>query len=571
PDDRAVAWKSIEDHLKGLTPVHQVEYRMRTKDGQYRWILDRAKVVQRDASGNPVRMSGTHTDITERKKAEAERTRLIMAFEQVDEGIMITDSDGIIQFANPAFERLAGYGCGELVGRHARVLTRGSLNRSVYSDIINTLVRGEAWSGLISTRRRDGTVHEVQALSSPVKDGSGNIVSYINIHRDVTLERKLERDLRQAQKMESIGTLAGGIAHDFNNILAIILGYSELSLTRLRPETPLHQDVTNIMTAALRAKDLVNQILTFSRQTEQKQQTLQMTSVVRDALKLLRSTLPSTIEIRQEIEIAPENSTVLADLTQIHQVLMNLCTNAAHAMRASGTLTVRLSKLKSSSPILPSGFAGKPFIELSVTDTGHGMNAATIERIFDPYFTTKSSGEGTGLGLSVVQGIVKGHGGEITVESKPGWGTTFRVFFPALDGHTAEEATAYDRPPSGRERILFVDDEQFLVELGKSILERLGYKVTARSSSREALETFLAEPFAFDLVITDMTMPELTGIALAERLWAAREDIPVILCSGFNQRITPRQAEELGIKEYVTKPYSMTALAKAVRKVLDRE
>ncbi|MGO9374065.1 MAG: PAS domain S-box protein [Syntrophobacteraceae bacterium] len=511
-------------------------------------------------------------DITERKSAEAERSRLIMAIEQVDEGIMITDENWIIQFVNPAFERITSYSSDELIGRHTRILKSDAQDQAFYTNIQKTLARGEVWSGLISAKRKDGTLYQVQALSSPVKDLSGNIINYINISRDVTLENKLERELRQAQKIESIGTLAGGIAHDFNNILGIILGYAELAQTSATTKSPQHKHLTQVLQAALRAKDLVSQILTFSRQTEQKKQPLQIAPVVKEALKLLRSSLPTTIEIRPEIEIPPENDVVLADPTQIHQVLMNLCTNAAHAMRTSGgVLSVCLSEVDASAVSGPPGLRTRPYLRLAVTDTGDGMDAAVMERIFDPYFTTKGVGEGTGLGLSVVQGIVKNHGGVITVYSEPGRGTTFHVLLPTIEEHAAPEFVTNEVSPRGNERILFVDDEKSIVGFGKDMLDGLGYKVTAKTSSLEALETFRAEPGAFDLVITDMTMPDLTGAALAQRLWAIRKDIPIILCSGFSHLIDGSQAKELGIREYVTKPYTLTTLAKAVRKALDQK
>jgi PAS domain S-box-containing protein len=511
-------------------------------------------------------------DITERRSAEAERARLIMAIEQVDEGIMITDENWIIQFVNPAFERITSYSGEELIGRHARVLKSDAQDQAFYTKIRNTLASGQVWSGLISAKKKDGTLYQVQALSSPVKDASGKIINYINIRRDVTLENKLERELRQAQKMESIGTLAGGIAHDFNNILGIILGYAELAQTTATTESPQHKHLTQVRQAALRAKDLVSQILTFSRQTEQQKQPLQIAPVVKEALKLLRSSLPTTIEVRPEIEIPPGNDVVLADPTQIHQVLMNLCTNAAHAMRTSGgVLSVHLSEVDASAVPGPPGLRTGPYLRLAVTDTGDGMDAAVMERIFDPYFTTKGVGEGTGLGLSVVQGIVENHGGVITVYSEPGRGTTFHIFFPTIEEHAAPEVVTNEVSPHGNERILFVDDEKSIVGFGKDMLEGLGYKVTAKTSSLEALETFRAEPGAFDLVITDMTMPVLTGAALAQRLWAIRKDIPIILCSGFSQLIDGSQAKELGIREYVTKPYTLTTLAKAVRKALDQK
>ncbi len=382
---------------------------------------------------------------------------------------------------------------------------------------------------------------------------------------------RLEHELRQSQKMEAIGTLAGGIAHDFNNILTAIIGYTEMAQQKVAKQEAAARDLERVQEASSRAKELVKRILTFSRRDEQERKPVQLTAIVEEVLKLLRSTLPSTIEIHQHIATAPQMDTVLADPTQLHQMLMNLGTNAAHAMRAlGGVLSVSLSEVLANGSLtaLHPGLRPGPCLRLTVSDTGHGMEAGIKERIFEPYFTTKKVGEGTGMGLAVVQGIVKNHGGAISVYSEPGQGTTFHIFLPRAEGKIGRQPAPDQLPSGGTERILFVDDEAMLADLGMQLLESLGYTVTATVNSREALAFFRAEPQAFDLVITDMTMPGLTGHELAGELMAVRPDIPIILCTGFSEQMSEKTAKETGIKGYLMKPYTADSLNTTIRGVL---
>jgi PAS domain S-box-containing protein len=513
-------------------------------------------------------------DITERKRTEEERARLATVIEQTAEGIIVTDTRWIIQYANPALKRISGYETGEIVGRHARVLMSDRYDRVSYRTIQDSLNRGEAWSGQVISRRKDGSFYEAEVAVSPVRDESGAIINHVSIHRDITHEVRLEKELRQAQKMEAIGRLAGGIAHDFNNILMGIMGYTEMALSRVQGNDLIRRYLQRILDGSSRASELVKQILTFSRKSDQERKLVHIAPTINEGLKLLRSTLPSTIEIQQDIAIAPEDGVILADPTQIHQVLMNLCTNAAHAMRASGgVLGVKLSTILADAQFVsghPDMSEGQ-YVCLSVSDTGHGMDAGVMERIFDPYFTTKGVGEGSGMGLALVQGIVQSCGGTICVSSKPGRGTLFEVYFPRIEQKVPQEGGVVEALASGSERILFVDDEEALTDLGKEILESLGYRVNAVMSSLEALDIFRARPDAFDLIITDMTMPNLTGNELAAELMAVRPDIPIILCTGFSEIIDEKQAKDAGIREFVMKPYVITSLAKMIRKVLDQE
>jgi signal transduction histidine kinase/CheY-like chemotaxis protein/streptogramin lyase len=379
-----------------------------------------------------------------------------------------------------------------------------------------------------------------------------------------------QQQLIQAQKMEAIGTLAGGIAHDFNNILGAIVGYTELALDDLPEGTRVQKNVQYVLTGAERAAALVKQILAFSRQAVQERKPVILRAIVEDALKLLRSSLPSTIEIRRDIRA--ETNTILGDPTQIHQVMMNLGTNAAHAMKEKGgTLEVNLDKvvLDEETAAREHNIKPGPYLRLTVSDTGYGIPKAVMKRIFEPYFTTKKTGEGTGMGLAVVHGIVKSHGGDISVYSEPGKGTTFHVFLPEIETQVKTESPLKEKPPGGSERILLVDDEASLAEIGTQILERLGYEVEGISNPIDALETFREKPNQYHLVISDLTMPHMTGIQLAREIKKINPDIPVILCSGHSAPLTGEQIKTLGISDFIMKPIVKSELAQVVRRVLD--
>ena len=397
-------------------------------------------------------------------------------------------------------------------------------------------------------------------------------VLHARLQRDIKEGEKdyLETQLQQAQKMEAIGTLAGGIAHDFNNILGGIIGYAELAKMKAPEGSNIIAYLDKMIKSGDRAADLIKQILTLSRQHKQKQRPVQVRHIIKETLSLLRATLPTTIEIRQDL--AKDAGVVNADPTQMHQVIMNLATNAGHAMQKDGGVlevtlaNVELDDLSAEKHLdLDAG----SYLRLTVSDTGYGMTSEIMERIFDPYFTTKDTGEGTGLGLSVAQGIIKAHGGTITVYSEMGKGTTFHVYLPLILEEEREEKKSEGPLPTGNERILFIDDEQVLVDIGGQILEQLGYEVVTKRSSVQALELFRAEPDRFDLVITDMTMPHMTGDKLAQELMKIRPKIPIILCTGHSGLVSEEKAEEIGIKAFVMKPLVMRNLAETVRKVLD--
>jgi len=383
---------------------------------------------------------------------------------------------------------------------------------------------------------------------------------------------KYERQLQQVLKIQAIGTLAGGIAHDFNNILFPIVGYTELTMDEVPDDSVAHNNLEEILKAANRAKDLVQQILTFSRQSGQERKPVKVHLVIKEALKLLRASIPASIEIIHKID--DDCHPVMGDATQIHQVIMNLCTNAYQAMQdTGGTLEVSLSEVDVGYEVTVEKIGMQPgkHLQLLVRDEGCGMDAAVLNRIFEPYYTTKEQGKGTGLGLSVIHGIVKNHRGDISVTSSPGKGTTFKVYLPITeDADLVKEFEPSNGAAKGNEHILLIDDEEQIVSMEQQMLENLGYEVTARTDSNEALKEFSEKPQNFDLVITDMTMPHMTGDELAQKLLDIKPDIPVILCTGFNEDITEEKALSMGIQKFVMKPVIKNDLATTIRTVLDQ-
>jgi PAS domain S-box-containing protein len=476
-------------------------------------------------------------------------------------------SQGKFIEANPAIVEMFGYQSrDEFIAVNVVNLYQNPEDRNKFKEEISKY--GSVNKYEVKLKKKDGTpfVGSVSAVS--VKDADGKIKYYDGILENTTGKRELELQLQQAQKMEAIGTLAGGIAHDFNNILSAIIGYTELSLNDIEKESILYQNLQEIFRAGGRAKDLVKQILTFSRQTTQELKPVQVKLICKEAIKFLRASLPTTIEIHQEIE---NDSLVMADPTQIHQVLMNLCTNAGHAMgEKGGVLEVKVADVQLKADFMAQHKELKPgpYLELSVSDTGYGIPAHLLDRIFDPFFTTKEKSEGTGMGLSVVHGIVGSYGGKIIVSSEPGKGTTFKIYLPTVERDEAPQPIAEESIAGGTERILFVDDEPALVKIGKQMLESLGYKVTGRTSSVEALELFKAKADSFDLVITDMTMPNMTGDELARELIRVKPEIPVILCTGYSARINQQRAAAMGIRAFVSKPVPRMDIAKTIRNII---
>ena len=502
-------------------------------------------------------------------------------FENSVEGIFQRTLEGRLLSANPAMAKMFGYDSpGELLSSVTNIGEQLYVSPEDRSALIKTLKETGAVRGFeVQQRRKDGSIFWVVANVRAVKDKTGNILRLEGTYEDITERKraeeervKFEAQLRQAQKMEAIGTLAGGIAHDFNNILGAVLGFAEMMEEDALPGSPEQLRAEQIQKAGLRGRDLVKQILTFSRQTSHEKEPVALRDIIEEVLKLLRPALPSTIAITTRI--LTHESVTLADSVQMHQILMNLCTNAAHAMSKKGGLleiTLEDARFPPGAPVPDPCMKSTDYLKLSVRDTGQGIEEETLKQIFDPFFTTKAPGEGTGLGLSVVHGIVRDHTGCVVVESKPGRGSTFHVYLPKLEASVVAEIKGAAATPRGNERILFVDDEQVMVDLNKERLRSLGYKAVTCVSSKKALDIFKKRPDRFDLIIADYTMPDLTGINLAEELFKVRPDVPVILCTGAKDPNLPEMAKKAAIRAVLTKPFTKKELAEAVRKVLDEK
>ena len=575
PPDRYVEEDEKMNRVAGgdITPRFET-VRIR-KDGQR---IDVAVTISpiKDSDGNVVGVSRIIRDITDRKRAidalRESETRFRELAEYIDEVFWIADPEEAKKlYISPAYERIWGITCQSAYEKPHMWLDAirpGDRDRVIRAlEIKRTQGTYDEEYRII---RPDGTERCIRDRAFPVRDAAGAIRRWVGVAEDVTKYRNLEEQLRQTQKMEAIGTLAGGIAHDFNNTLAAINGYTELSQMILTGNDQVRRYLDSVLQAASRAADLVRQILTFSRQERVERRLIQLRPVVAETIKLLRASIPSTIEFN--ISLATNAPTVLADATQIHQILMNLGTNACHAMKGRpGRLEIKLERC----PIDVAQAATQPrlrpglYARVSVSDTGSGMDQATLRRIFEPFFTTKPPGEGTGLGLSVVHGIMESHDGAVTVYSHLGEGTVFHLYFPEQAGEVAEVGSDGEPVPIGNgERILFIDDEELLAQLGQKTLTTLGYQVECATKPAEALAVVRADPQRFDLVLTDQTMPGMTGIFLATQLRHIRPDLPVILMTGYSMALRSDQIDAAGILQVLMKPTSIHSMGVAVHAAL---
>jgi PAS domain S-box-containing protein len=556
--------------LKQNGVISSFEVRLYRKDMSTIWVSINARPIY-DSKGQLLHFEGLVQDITQRKKTETQLQQLSTAVEQAAENIMITDGQGRIAYVNPSFERSSGYSKAELINKDPRLLYTDENNAEIYDDIWGAATRGKTWTGRITRKKKDGEAIIEDVTVSSIKSQTGRFLGYVSVNRDVTEKVKIENQLRQAQKMEAIGTLAGGIAHDFNNILGVIIGCSELALSNLSKDHSSGADIEKVLEAGLGAKSLVRQILTFSRQSKSESLPLILQPFLKEVTKFLRASLPATIDI--QLSIDTPNGVVLADPIQIQQILMNLCSNSSHAMSPDGgKLFITLSDAKVSdaeTAQLPDLKPGN-YLKLTVRDTGSGIPEDCIHRIFDPFFTTKKISEGTGLGLSVVHGIVKKHDGAVLVDSIPGQGAIFDVFLPKLEHPDIKIVAEHVSDlPKGTEQILLVDDEAILADILHRILTGLGYGVYTHTSSIKALEMFLENPDRFELVIVDHTMPELTGTMFAGEIRKIRPKLPIILCTGLNDKHAEEEANKAKISRMLIKPIRRDELALVIREVLD--
>jgi PAS domain S-box-containing protein len=581
PEDRDRVMASI---LGGLES--SIEHRMIRRDGAPIIVETHGRTIA--YQGRQVRITAI-SDISESKRVEEElrksrdelELRVLERTEELSRAstynrslleanpdpLVTISPEGKITDVNAATELATGYSRQELLGTDfSDYFTESEKARAGYRRVFDEgLVRDYP----LDIRHRDGHITPVIYNASIYRDGMGSVIGAFAAARDISGQRQLEAQLRQAQKMEALGTLSGGIAHDFNNILAAIIGFTDLLAGHAAVGSRDERHLKRVMEASLRGRELVRQMLTFSRKTEQEKKPLLLSGVVNESVRLLRASIPATISIGVETE--SESGMILGDPTQLQQIVMNLCTNAAYAMREKGgVLDVELSDF-SVSPSHPDRHGVEPglYMKLVVRDTGTGISPDILDKIFDPFFTTKKLGEGTGLGLSVVHGIVREGNGHITVESTPGEGSTFTIYFPKTAEEPRTEGSRGDTIPTGSERILFVDDEEALVEMGEDILAELGYDVTSRTSSTEALALLEEDPNGFDLVITDQTIPDMTGMELAREVLLLRPDMPMIMCTGFSHIVDANRAKAAGIRAFAMKPLTKREIARTIRQVLD--
>ncbi|ADW18878.1 multi-sensor hybrid histidine kinase [Desulfobulbus propionicus DSM 2032] len=508
-------------------------------------------------------------DVSAERKSAAWQRRLAAAVDQVKEAVLIVDDQGIIEYANVALGEMTGYSRGECGGQPARMLWAREQDAHFDQKFEDVVKLGEVWRGRIVNQRKDGSLFVAAATVSPVRDTMGAITHYVLVQRDITHEVEIDARMRQAQKMEAIGTLAGGIAHDFNNILGGIIGFTDMALLQCAPGTELHSNLLHIRQGGKRAADLVQQILTFSRQSAEEKSPVVVAALIQESLKLMRATLPATIDIKQELW---ENTAkVMAAPVQIQQIVMNLCANAFYSMKEKGgRLTLRLRRKRAAELGKTGDHEAGDWLALVVEDTGQGMENETLQRIFTPFFTTKKPGEGTGMGLSVVHGIVRDLGGEITVRSQPEEGTVFTVLLPLVDQEPHGELLSGEGPLlTGTEHVLVVDDEKEIRETCRMMLGHLGYAVTTSGSPLEVLALLDRAQPPVDLVITDQTMPKMTGLDLTEEIRRLHPEIPVILCTGYSDRLNYDIAREAGACDLLMKPVDLRGLSAAVRSALD--
>ena len=574
PDDLALRLQFVTGLTSGKLANGQQERRFLHRNGSVVWTLIWSN-LQQDPKDRPLHFISLVQDITERKKAEEELQLARFCIDHAAVAIFRVADEGKIMDVNEHACRSLGYRRQELLGMTIFDIDP-SFSPEIWVEHRRKLAAERVRVIQAQHRRKDGTCFPIEITANYFEqDGKGFTFSFatdISSRIDAEQDReKLEAQLRQAHKMEAIGTLAGGIAHDFNNILSVIIGTANLLEFSDGLAEADRSGLQQILTAAERARQLVKQILTFSRRGEQQRLLVNLKPVVKETFNFLKATLPSSIEVRQSIHA--DVGAILADPTQMQQVLMNLCTNAAHAMESQETGVLEIGMEKAWIPPEQARFEPDvepgEFVKLTVADTGPGIESWVRERMFEPYFTTKRTGKGTGLGLSVVHGIVKAHGGFIKVYSEAGKGTHFHVFLPVAEGGGKTAALKDTRLPRGSETILVVDDEKALTDMAQLLLEHLGYRVETRTSPLEAIEAFRADPGKYHGVITDMTMPQMNGLNLSKKLLEIRADLPILLCTGFSDAANEEKARAVGIREFAFKPLALSDFAKTLRKMLD--
>jgi PAS domain S-box-containing protein len=552
-------------------PIKEVEHWSLAKNGD-RVCLQTSGVAILDGAGNLLGYRGVDRDITERKRAEDDLVRLSTAINQAEEGVLITNKEGSIEYVNPAFESITGYSRAEVVGQNPRLLKSGLHDDRFYEEIWRKISTGHSWKGRFQNKCKNGSFYTEDCIISPVHDSGGNIVNYVAVMRDVTKELRLEEEYRQAQKMDAVGRLASGVAHDFNNILQAILGFSGILMMATKTQESLHNDVIEIQSAAERASELTRQLLALSRKRPTNLSSVYLNEVVVNEQKMLERLLRDN----HRLVFVPEDDLkpIKGDAGQLEQVVMNLVVNARDAMPDGGEITIRTENV----PQEEMAYAGKDgaFVRLLVSDCGDGMDQEVLGHLFEPFFTTKTgSRKGTGLGLSVVYGIVKTHEGWIDVESALGQGTTFSIYLPVSS--RVDEMSKESTPPpdvsdlnSGRgERILLVEDDPVIRDLNVRILQDAGYRIECASDSSQALKSLDGRKDGVDLLFSDVVLPGQSGLELAEEVRRRYADLPILLCSGCLHGSNVHNAIKQNGFGFVEKPVGMTALLQTVREMLD--
>ncbi len=506
-------------------------------------------------------------DVSGLKRTIEEQAQLVTALEHAAESIIVTNSEGVVEYVNPAFEKITGYSRHEVIGRHIDLLDSGKHSKTFFSTIIDTLQRGEIWQGRIVNKRSDHSLYEIEATVSPIKNNAGEITNTVSVQRDVSNEVRLERQLRQAQKMEAIGTLAGGIAHDFNNLLMGIQGNISLSLLDIEPEAPLVKNLKKIEQYVQNGVDLTKQLLGFARGGKYDISLLNLNELIKEQ-NLMFSRTNKDIIFKNEADA--DIWSVEADRGQIEQVLMNLYLNALQAMPGGGTLTTRTTNVSIDEDQYSPYYvkAGK-YIKINIADTGIGMDEDTQQRIFDPFFTTKEMGRGTGLGLASVYGIVKNHGGFIKVFSTKGQGTQFKIYLPASGKAVPDKKKVNEKFVQGRETILLVDDEEMILDVGRRMLKRLGYQIFIARDGQEAIEIFEQHQDKIDLIILDMIMPQMGGGETFDRIKKIQPGVKVLLSSGFSINGQASEILNRGCNGFIQKPFNLQNLSKSLRAILE--
>lgn len=575
PEDFELAYENLTKHFDGKTDFFKAVYRIKTKNGDWVWILDSGKVVERDKNGKPLLIVGTNSDISDFVKTQEENKKLTLATQQSPASIVITDKNGNIEYVNPKFTKITGFTSEEVLGKNPRILKSGKQNKKFYKKLWDTLLAGKEWHGEFHNKAKDGTHFWEDAVITPLLNPKNEITNFVAVKQDITERKKLREQLAQSQKMEAIGTLAGGVAHDFNNLLTVISGYSEILLFKLKEDEKSLKGVQEIKKAADRAASLTRQLLAFSRKQILKPKTVDLNEIVQNLSKMLKRLIGE--DIRLEIDLEKELNFIDADSGQIEQILMNLVVNARDAMPDGGAILIStksgvlpkkgLSFMQNSTP-------QELFSVLTVQDNGTGISKENMKHILDPFFTTKSAGKGTGLGLSVVYGIVKQHSGWINIESELGKGAKFDIYFPLSKNDEKDKKITKDNfktlKGSGQ-KILLVEDEPSVRAVAEKTLLESNYKIYSAGNAEEAVKLFDKENGNFDLIFSDVVLPDRSGLQLVSEFLRTNSKLKILVASGYtDERSQWDKFKERGI-HYLQKPYQLQELLVCVKDILNTE